>query len=194
METEDQHRTFNYDTWTYLTRDANRFDISLVNPHNQICDIQGTDYMTGHLFTFLDLDVVCIDSYFVGGSLIGLYDTTQIRISNNGNDFLTITKNGDFLFEKSVMAYDIQIDLQPRGQECTLTQCSGVIEYENYQGCAIECKKCNFNVFFTRLFPYRYKDFDLIGYQFLDHELLSKTQTQSYVSFFLDYDNIRFLG
>lgn len=67
-------------------------------------------------------------TYAIGGSVQGL--TGSIVLVNNGNDVVTLAADGTFAFNKKLSAgagYAIEIDEQPEGQLCAVSNAHGTV-------------------------------------------------------------------
>lgn len=74
----------------------------------------------------------------IGGTVSGLGAERSLTLLNNGQDALTITTNGPFVFADSLLsdaAYSVTVSTQPVGQSCTVTNGAGTL---NAQGDSID--------------------------------------------------------
>lgn len=74
----------------------------------------------------------------IGGTLSGLGTDLSVTLANNGDDELTLTRNGSFTFGENVAAdssYTVTVVTQPAGQECVVTNGSGTV---NSQGDSVD--------------------------------------------------------
>lgn len=79
----------------------------------------------------------------VGGTMTGLLAGTQINITNNQNDALTLGANGTFVFGNTVPKngnYSVAISSQPAGQVCTISEGTGTAT-SNISNISIVCAK-----------------------------------------------------
>jgi len=88
--------------------------------------------------------VFAVNTYTIGGSVTGLLEGTQVILTNNGGDDLTITANGDFIFTAKLPhadTYDVMVLTQPTSpnQTCTVTSGAGTIAYENITDVVVTC-------------------------------------------------------
>ncbi|AKU95962.1 PUTATIVE HEMAGGLUTININ-RELATED Protein [Labilithrix luteola] len=76
----------------------------------------------------------------VGGTVRGLRGTLVLR--NNGDDEVTVTKNGTFIFGNRVEAggrYDVKVGSQPDGQTCSVANGSGTVGDADVTDVTITC-------------------------------------------------------
>lgn len=74
----------------------------------------------------------------IGGTLSGLGTGLSVTLANNGDDELTLTRNGSFTFGENVAAdgsYTVTVVTQPAGQECVVANGSGTV---NSQGDSVD--------------------------------------------------------
>ena len=74
----------------------------------------------------------------IGGTLSGLGTDLSVTLANNGDDELTLTRNGSFTFGENVAAdgsYTVTVVTQPAGQECVVANGSGTV---NSQGDSVD--------------------------------------------------------
>ena len=67
----------------------------------------------------------------VGGTLSGLSTGATVVLQNNGDDKLTLSRNGAFTFGTVVLAgdtYSVTVLTQPVGQTCSVANASGTID------------------------------------------------------------------
>ena len=68
----------------------------------------------------------------IGANVIGLLAGKSVVLQNNGSDYLTVSANGTFDFNKTYSigsSYGIQVSSQPVGETCTvISNASGVIQ------------------------------------------------------------------
>lgn len=86
--------------------------------------------------------------YTLGGSISGLEGDTVV-LQNNGGDDLTLTVNGDFTFDASVLdgeSYAVSVLIQPAGKLCTILNGSGTISGANVTHVRITCSATSYTV------------------------------------------------
>jgi hypothetical protein len=69
----------------------------------------------------------------VGGTVSGLGTGLSLGLNNNGNDPLTITRNGSFTFDKALSAqsaYAVTVETQPVGQLCEVANGTGSLNVD----------------------------------------------------------------
>ena len=84
------------------------------------------------------------NSYFIGGTVTGLFDYNFKMIGNNSKE-LIISNEGAFLFLTPILDegnYDVQILLQPESpiQPCTLLNSSGDLNGSDIVDVVINCE------------------------------------------------------
>ena len=81
-------------------------------------------------------------TYSVGGILSGLDSGKTVVLRNNNTNELTLTVNGTFSFSTKLThnsTYSVTILTQPTGQNCSLTNASGIINSSNVTNIEITC-------------------------------------------------------
>ena len=81
-------------------------------------------------------------TYSIGGSITGMGSGTQLVLSNNGSDSLTVNANGTFSFTNKIASqatYQVTIKTQPTGQVCALNNGSGTVATSDVSNLAITC-------------------------------------------------------
>lgn len=77
----------------------------------------------------------------VGGTVSGLAGGTLV-LTNNGDDSLSITENGPFVFARPVFGdalYDVKVATQPGEQVCSVVRGSGVMGDEDVTNVEVKC-------------------------------------------------------
>lgn len=80
------------------------------------------------------------DSYSVGGTVTGLQGSITLR--NNATDILTLSSSGGFSFNpklNSGVSYNVDIQTQPAGQTCTVSNASGIIDNADVTNVMVAC-------------------------------------------------------
>jgi DNA-binding beta-propeller fold protein YncE len=88
-----------------------------------------------------------VSSFTIGGTVSGLSGT--ITLANNGGDSQTLNANGAFTFATPLQtgkAYAVTITSQPVGQNCTVTNGSGVVAKANVTNVGVVCEQRTFGV------------------------------------------------
>lgn len=115
----------------------------LIQPNNppQRCSVtQGSGFAFGRVD---HVQVNCVDTHTVGGTVLGLRGSDFI-LRNNGGDDLAISADGDFTFNAAVASgesYSITVLSQPGApaQTCAVTNASGVITNDDITNVEVSC-------------------------------------------------------
>lgn len=86
------------------------------------------------------------DTYQVGGNVSGL--TGTLLLSNN-SDSLSLNSNGEFSFNTRAedgATYDISVQTQPVGQECSVSNASGTITAADVDNISVSCTNLSFTI------------------------------------------------
>jgi hypothetical protein len=78
----------------------------------------------------------------IGGTLSGLAADDQITLHDNGGDSLTLSANGVFTFATPIAGgddYAVTVAAQPDGQDCTVTNGSGIVGTTNLTSVNVSC-------------------------------------------------------
>lgn len=78
--------------------------------------------------------------YSVGGTVTGLQGSVTLR--NNITDVLTLSSSGSFSFNtklNSGVSYNVDIQTQPAGQTCTVSNASGIIDNADVTNVMVAC-------------------------------------------------------
>ena len=78
--------------------------------------------------------------YSVGGTVTGLQGSITLR--NNITDVLTLSSSGSFSFNtklNSGVSYNVDIQTQPAGQTCTVSNASGIIDNADVSNVMVAC-------------------------------------------------------
>ena len=79
-------------------------------------------------------------AYSIGGMVSGLSGTVVLQ--DNGGDDLSLSSNGSFTFAALVAdrdAYDVTVERNPKGQNCTVSGGAGTVASANVTGAAVTC-------------------------------------------------------
>jgi len=82
-----------------------------------------------------------INTYFIGGTVSGL-TRAGLVLQNNVGDDLPIAADGTFQFATPILDgsdYDVTIRVQPPGQNCTVSNGSGIVPSANVTDVSITC-------------------------------------------------------
>ncbi|WP_456445512.1 hypothetical protein [Oceanithermus sp.] len=80
--------------------------------------------------------------FAVGGQLTGLAAGRQLVLQNNGDDDLTLTEDGPFVFTTRLpdgSRYHVTVAHQPEGQTCFVARGEGVIQGANVRDVRVDC-------------------------------------------------------
>ncbi len=69
---------------------------------------------------------------------------TPVALLNNGVDYLELNSDGEFKFTsplKALSLYEVHIDKQPKGQNCTISHNTGIISSADITDIVIQCIK-----------------------------------------------------
>lgn len=95
-----------------------------------------------------DVDINCVDQpYAVAGTVSGLIG--NVVLQNNGQNNLTITSNGTFVFSNLMNMgedYAVSVLTQPDGQTCTVANATGTIGGADVTNIAITCASSTYTV------------------------------------------------
>lgn len=122
----------NGDTLTVTSDGTGSFPSRIVGPYNVSITSQPSNGLctlisgSGTATTDTTLQVTCIRTYSVGGSVSGLSMGGSLVVRNNGGDSQTITGNGLYFFPTRVPgAYAVTVFTQPTMQTCSVANPSG---------------------------------------------------------------------
>ncbi|MFK8013450.1 MAG: hypothetical protein AB8B80_15535 [Marinicellaceae bacterium] len=101
---------------------------------------------------FLNVSINCeIDTFEVGGNLVGLIDGNEVVIQNNAGDNLTLMEDGLFRFPIEIAdeeMFNVSVLTQPTipDQTCTVTNGQGNIDSANALDVSINCGVNTFTI------------------------------------------------
>jgi hypothetical protein len=78
-------------------------------------------------------------SYSIGGAVSGLVGTVVLR---NGTENLSVSANGGFAFANRLLtgqSYSVSVQTQPSGQNCTVSNGSGIVGTSDVTNVAVNC-------------------------------------------------------
>jgi len=90
-----------------------------------------------------------VPGFTVGGSLSGLGPGKSISLQMNGGDAVTASANGAYSFAgpfQSGFAYTVALLIQPLGQNCTLSNPSGIVGSGNVTNIAVTCTSNQYSI------------------------------------------------
>lgn len=125
-------------------RDTTVFSVNVSRqPIAQICTVaQTTGTISGTDIS--NIDIVCAGSgqrFTVGGTVAGIDPNVELVISN-GNDTLSLSTDGPFEFATPVAVgatYDVTVQQNPSGEQCSITNGLGTIDNANVITVAVHC-------------------------------------------------------
>ncbi|MGJ8662458.1 MAG: choice-of-anchor Q domain-containing protein [Marinicella sp.] len=134
-------------TFSDVQLDASNYDVQVIaqpTSPNQICTVtNGAGNINGANIT--DIIVTCvIETYTIGGSIIGLASGNSVTLQNNGGDDLVVSGNGSFTFATALedgSGYSVSVLTQPSSpnQTCVVSSGSGVVSGENVTAVSLLC-------------------------------------------------------
>ncbi len=128
-------------SFSTLLFDGTGYAVTVQNhPVTQVCTVSdGLGTLTGADVT---VDVSCEQGYSIGGQVSGLASGTSFVLQNNGGDDLTIDADGVFTFAALLPnggSYEVTVSAQPDGQECTVSNGSGLVSGSDVTGLEVTC-------------------------------------------------------
>jgi len=120
------------DTTDYLVTIENQPDNQICSVINESGTVAGSDVIS--------IEVACVSTYAIGGTVTGL--TGTLVINNSNGDSESITDNGVFAFDTRVINstdYLVTITSQPNNQECSLTNETGTVNGANVVDVQVIC-------------------------------------------------------
>lgn len=98
----------------------------------------------------VEVDVTCVNTYSVGGSISGLSGT--VILQNNGGNSLSTASNGAFSFSERLVegaSYSVTVFTQPSGQTCSVTNGSGTMGSSNVTNVSVSCAANILSIFIS---------------------------------------------
>jgi N-acetylneuraminic acid mutarotase len=127
------------------------FDVSiLTQPQDEICqlsDASGT--VAGANVQQVVVKCIPRGHVAVGGSVAGLPARSTIVIQDDGADSTTISANGAFTFSAAIASgtpYAVSILSEPAGQNCSVTNGSGITGTQAVTSILVACGSSSYNV------------------------------------------------
>jgi hypothetical protein len=123
----------------------------LTQPATQSCSVSnGTGTATTAGGDVTDIVINCSNNTFsVSGTVSGLIANASVVLQNNGQDNQTVSANGSFSFLTAVAdgaGYMVTVLTQPVGQNCVVTNGSGVISSSNVSNVSVACSNINLSM------------------------------------------------
>ena len=116
---------------------------------SQICSVtNGISTLSGVNVT--DVQVTCVDSFTIGGTIAGLAGSGLV-LQNNAGDDLSIAADGSFSFSTSLVTgatYAVTVAVQPMNvsQTCNITNGAGTVAGMNVTNIQVECTTDTFTI------------------------------------------------
>ncbi|MBE7939712.1 MULTISPECIES: hypothetical protein [Ramlibacter] len=120
-------------------------------PAGQTCSVSaGSGSGTALAANVSSVALTCsTNSYAIGGAMSGLSAGSQVTLSNNGADALTLKANGSFTFGIPVAwggSYAVTVSTQPTGQTCSVEQGQGTGVTQAVSSVLVNCTVNNYLV------------------------------------------------
>jgi hypothetical protein len=138
----DTDGPFQFET---LLSPGSNYDVTVLShPDSQLCTVNlGTG--TNISANVSDIEVVCEDIYFVGGTVIGLIPDNYLVLQNNKANDLIMTEEDTFVFSTALSdmdAYEVTIETQPNDpiQLCTVSNETGNIAGADVLDIVVDCE------------------------------------------------------
>ncbi len=141
-------------TFTTAVEDGKSYDVTVLTqpsgPTSQLCTAEGTGTINGANVT--NADVLCVNTYTVGGTISGLAGGNSVVLQNNTGDDLTVSAGDtDFTFATALAdgsAYSVTVLTDPTtpNQVCTVTSGNGTIGSADVTSISIACVTTTYTV------------------------------------------------
>ncbi len=126
---------------------GDKYDVTVgTPPTGQVCTIAKASGTVGKA-NVTNVAVTCVQGYTVSGSVTGLENGKSLTLFDDGGNAVTIkgTTSGkaNFTFTDALpnkASYDVTIDTQPVGENCTIADGKGTIAVKNVTSVAVTCK------------------------------------------------------
>jgi len=116
---------------------------------NQICTLVNPTGTVNEA-DITNIEISCINTYTISGTLAGLATGNNITLQNNGGDDLALSNNGSFSFTAltDTSNYAITLNAQPTtpNQTCTLTNDTGILAGANITNVTVNCVTDTYNI------------------------------------------------
>jgi len=126
-----------------LLNNALNYDVTVATqPASQTCTVvNGKGVISGA--NVIDILVSCsVDTYTIGGNIIGLDEYKSITLQNNGGDDLEVTAEGSFTFLTPLaygLTYSVTVLTYPVSQVCSVKNSTGTIVAANITDVTVKC-------------------------------------------------------
>ena len=113
---------------------------------NQTCTFVGANSGTINSADVTDIEINCVtDTYFIGGTVNGLFEGNYLVLQNNGGDDEIIMGNGAFVFSTPIedeQNYNVSIDMQPDNpiQPCMVSNNTGSVMGADVTDVMVTCE------------------------------------------------------
>ncbi|THB69344.1 MAG: hypothetical protein D6B28_11670 [Gammaproteobacteria bacterium] len=116
---------------------------------NQICTVANASGTVADS-AVTDIEITCVNSYTIGGTISGLAGSGLV-IQNNGGDNISVTENGNFTFATAQIdatdyAVTVQINPTVPNQTCIVTNGSGTIADTDVTNVVVVCTTNKYTV------------------------------------------------
>ncbi|BDY11839.1 LVIVD repeat-containing protein [Hydrogenimonas cancrithermarum] len=132
-------------SFTFATpmREGSGYNVTILSaPTDQDCTLSNASGTVANS-DVTDITLTCVDkSYTVGGTLAGLDSGNDVVLQNNGGDNLSLHADGTFTFATALHTgerYNVTVQTQPVGQECSVENGSGTIVSSNVTDIKVTC-------------------------------------------------------
>jgi len=121
----------------------------LTQPAGETCTVSnGTGTVGGANVT--GIDVVCTPNpYSIGGAVSGLLTGNSVVLLDNGGNATTVSANHAFTFSTDIASgsgYSVTVATQPTGQNCSVSNGSGLVASANVTTVSVSCGDNQYNV------------------------------------------------
>ena len=117
-------------------------------PAGEICTVGAPQGTPGQAEVFVP--VVCSPgSYTIGGVVTGLFAGESVVLQDNGGNATSVSANGPFTFSTQVAyqsPYAVTVATQPAGENCSITNGSGMTPAANVNNVAVACAASSYTI------------------------------------------------
>ncbi len=133
-------------TFATAVENGKSYDVTVLTQPSgvtrQLCTAEGSGIINDSNIT--NADVLCVNTYTIGGSVTGLAAGNEVVLQNNSGDDLTVSSNGTFTFATALAdgsAYSATVLTDPTtpNQTCTVTSGSGSLSGGDVSNVSIAC-------------------------------------------------------
>ena len=128
--------------------DGSNFNVTIATQPtmpNQTCSFDGASSGTVSGADVTDISLTCVtDTYFIGGTVNGLFQGNYVVLQNNGGDDEIVMGNGAFAFSIPIedeQSYNVTIDMQPDDpiQPCSVSNNTGSVMGSDVTDVVVTC-------------------------------------------------------